>query len=366
MTEPSTRLMTGPHAGEHAPRLVSARKPLLHTRSASGDTRMPLPYTNGWFAVCFSHEVRPGALITVPFMGQDLVVYRTASGLLRVIEPYCPHLGAHLGHGGTIDGEHLTCAFHGLVFGPDGACVRACPGQTPPRTALTSRYAKEANGVVMVWRHSEDIPPEWDFPSLDLDDRIYPQYGQRELDGYGDAVGENSVDMIHFGSLHGLTEAAMTHEMEQHTLTVSISARWKGKRLNMRLTNFGLGHTRAENEMPEFGLRVTTLVYATPIAPLRWTFRWIDIPSVARFDGWPSPARKLAYRVLNPMAHRWLISFSSEDMPFWRTRAFLKRPALMAGDRSIAAFRRWSAQFYPANPPGDADTEPVLRASAER
>ena len=51
MTEPSTRLMTGPHAGEHAPRLVSARKPLLHTRSASGDTRMPLPYTNGWFAV---------------------------------------------------------------------------------------------------------------------------------------------------------------------------------------------------------------------------------------------------------------------------------------------------------------------------
>ena len=349
MPEPSPRDPTQhPRASSAQP--LDFRKPLPRARSATGETRLPIPYANGWFAVCFSHEVKPRAVRIVPFMGQDLVVYRTQSGLARVIDPYCPHLGAHLGHGGKIDGENLVCPFHGLAFGPDGGCVRACPGQRPPSAALTLRYMKEQNGAIMVWRHSEDRPPEWEIPELDLASHLHPQYSSYELGGYGDAVAENSIDLTHFGWVHGFTETEMSHEVDGHKLIVTFKARWKGLQFRMRMTNFGLGHAKGENEMPDLGVKVTTQVFATPIAPLKWTFRWIDHPSVERLDRWPAPFRRLAYGVLNPLARRWVIRIAQDDFPIWSTRSHLKHPRLMAEDRAITTFRRWSTQFYPPTP----------------
>ncbi|WP_425436809.1 Rieske 2Fe-2S domain-containing protein [Mycobacterium rhizamassiliense] len=42
-------------------------------------------------------------------------MYRTKSGLARAIEAYCPHLGAHLGHGGKVLGDELHCPFHAFA-----------------------------------------------------------------------------------------------------------------------------------------------------------------------------------------------------------------------------------------------------------
>jgi len=374
MPEPTTHFMREPLGVNSAPsvaderhaRVVEVRTPPRPMRSTTGETRPPHPYANGWFAVCFSHEVKPGAVRIVPFAGQDLVIYRTQSGLARAIDPYCPHLGAHLGHGGKVDGENLVCPFHGLSFGPDGGCVRACAGQTPPNAALTGRYMKEMNGAIMVWRHSEDRPPDWDIPEMDLSGRLNPRYGSHELEGYFDSMVENSMDLTHFGWVHGFTETALSHEVDGHKLIVTITARWKGQRFHSRLTNFGLGFTRGENALPDLGVQVVTLAFATPVEPMKWTFRWSDNPSVARFDRWPAPLRKLAYQVLNPLAHRWLISVVGGDFPIWDARTRLPHPKLMAGERSFTAFRRWSAQFYPPTSGDDAQANHVLRMSAGR
>ena len=66
-------------------------------------------YPDGWFAVAFADELRPGQVLRRRFMGEDVVVYRTSGGVLRAVEPYCPHLGAHLGYGGRVEGER-SCA----------------------------------------------------------------------------------------------------------------------------------------------------------------------------------------------------------------------------------------------------------------
>lgn len=50
--------------------------------------RRVLPYPDGWFAVCFSHELKRGDVRTVPFMGQELVVYRTHAGEAFAVEPF--------------------------------------------------------------------------------------------------------------------------------------------------------------------------------------------------------------------------------------------------------------------------------------
>ena len=68
--------------------------------------RIPLPpYPNGWFAVSHSDELEVGQVKTVQALGVEMVVFRGASGQAFAVDPYCAHLGAHLGVGGRVEGE---------------------------------------------------------------------------------------------------------------------------------------------------------------------------------------------------------------------------------------------------------------------
>src|SRR5262249_42051722 len=51
----------------------------------------------GWFAIAFARELTPGTVLSRTMMGRELVVYRTESGKIVVMDAHCPHLGAHLG-----------------------------------------------------------------------------------------------------------------------------------------------------------------------------------------------------------------------------------------------------------------------------
>jgi len=317
-------------------------------RSTVGETRAPLPYPDGWFSVCFSRDLPPGTVRTVPFMGQDLVLYRTAAGRACAIDPYCPHLGAHLGVGGKVQGEELVCPFHGLAFGPEGGCVRTGQGTTPPDASLTLRYTKEVNGAVMVWADHENRPPNWEVPERDLSAFASPpQHSSHEMRGYPQDTGENSVDQVHFGWLHGLTDTAATYEVGDCWMETLLTACWHGQPMRMRMRQFGMGHVQAESEMSRIGFRVITMLYSTPTAPMEWTMSWIDTFELALFERLPRPLRRAAYALLGPVAKRWLASFAQIDFPIWNARAFLGRPKLLRGDRGIAEFRRWSARFYP-------------------
>ncbi len=123
------------------------------------------PYPEGWFCIGFSREWKAGSVGTRRFAGGDAVVYRTRRGVLRVTRPYCPHLGAHLGAGGTVDGEYLVCPFHRFAFAPDGTCART-PYGTPPRASLTLLPSREAYGIVWTWHSPDGAPPSRKLPSL--------------------------------------------------------------------------------------------------------------------------------------------------------------------------------------------------------
>ena len=77
------------------------------------------------------------------FMGEDVVIYRTAGGVLRVVEPYCPHLGAHLGYGGKVQGEELVCPFHHFRFDASGACAATSYGTAPLGVAGGQRVQRD-------------------------------------------------------------------------------------------------------------------------------------------------------------------------------------------------------------------------------
>lgn len=70
------------------------------------------PFPVGWFLVSYSDELAVGQVKPIKAMGHDLVLFRGEDGKARVLGAWCPHLGAHLGHGGTVVGNDIVCPFH--------------------------------------------------------------------------------------------------------------------------------------------------------------------------------------------------------------------------------------------------------------
>ncbi len=60
--------------------------------------------------------------------GEELVAIKTSRGELKVFEAHCPHQGAHLGFGGKLEQDCISCPFHKFYFNSDGAYVGAKPG----------------------------------------------------------------------------------------------------------------------------------------------------------------------------------------------------------------------------------------------
>ena len=93
------------------------------------------PYPRGWFCVGISSELGPGDVRPASYFGRELVLFRTQAGEARVLDAYCPHLGAHLGHGGKIDGEVIVCPFHGWRFDGNGTGTAMLYGKRIPKAA---------------------------------------------------------------------------------------------------------------------------------------------------------------------------------------------------------------------------------------
>lgn len=96
-------------------------------------------------------------------MDEDIVLYRTRDGRPRAVHPYCPHLGAHLGAGGAVEGQNLVCPFHRFAFAPDGTCV-GTPDGPPPRARLQHHSISERNGFLFAWYEPDGAPPTWEIP----------------------------------------------------------------------------------------------------------------------------------------------------------------------------------------------------------
>src|SRR6185437_5152363 len=92
--------------------------------SVQSQSRYPCPrYPRGWFQVAYSDEIDTGAVKPLKYFGKPLVIFRTESGKLSVLDATCPHMRAHLGLGGKVKGESVVCPSHGWQFGTDGVCT---------------------------------------------------------------------------------------------------------------------------------------------------------------------------------------------------------------------------------------------------
>ena len=307
--------------------------------------RFPFPIPNGWFAMCFSDELAAGQVKALHYFGRELIAMRGEDGVARVFDAHCPHLGAHLGHGGTVAGDGVRCPFHGWRYDGTGRCVEVpYAKKIPPKARLHAWRTLERNGLVFVWRHAADIEPQWDLPDVpELRDDAWTTPERREwiVRSTAQEMAENTVDPAHFRFVHKTNTVPETEtaEIRGHLFHVVSN--------NRVATPRGEQRGRIEIQAHGFGLGVT---HFTGIADLLVVTSGSPIDEEHTHTRLQFAVKKLpnsdATRGVGKAFIAEIERQFTQDIPIWENKIHLEHPLLVEGEAEIALLRRWAAQFY--------------------
>ncbi len=328
-------------------------RPTVITRAMNENPRnFPTVLPTGWFQIAYSNEIAPGDVKPLKYFGRDLVIFRTEDGELSVLDAFCPHLGAHLGHGGTVKGTEIECPFHAWRFGLDGVCTAVPYAKRQPRKAkLTRWHTKEVANLVMCWHHAGGEPPQWDVP-----DEI-PEWGTKDgtrneewtewetadwiVRSCNKEMGENAVDSAHFRYLHGTRNLPQSEAtFDGPVLRVFSATGMETPRgpvegsVESLSYGFGMGVVRFKGLAETLNIGCTTPIDREH-AHLRFNF------SVKKLGG-ADITRGVGKAFVNEVKRQ-----VEQDIPIWEHKVHLDKPLLCDGDGPIASYRRWAEQFYP-------------------
>ena len=303
---------------------------------------------NGWFAVAQSQELRAGRVLERRYFGREWVLWRAGAGEPVMQEAYCPHLGAHLG-GGTVQGDHLRCPFHGFEYARDGTCARTSNGRTPPRVRLRTLPLRESAGLVLGYWHADGESPSWEPPRIDGAGFTPFKFLRRAFRGHPQEICENSSDLVHFGPTHGYVEphAIAAPRVDGHVLRVDYGMHRSLDFLGMPKRSapllfsaevYGLGFSRVHARMPSIGVEADLLVMPTPI-----TAEQVELNFAARVK---QPRVPFLGLLLRELFVRGYTSDLMADVPIWSRKRYVPRPALIEGEHTIVAYRKFAEQFY--------------------
>lgn len=318
--------------------------------------RFPMDIPFGWFFVGYSNELANKDVRPVHYFNRDLVLFRTESGEAGLLDAYCPHLGAHLGHGGTVEKETIRCPFHDWRFDKDGQCtdIPYCDRMPPKirdgKIKAQSYPIVEKNKVIWAWYHPENEEPwfdvmeheevnneEWeDLIKYDWTFASNPQ-----------EIAENGVDVAHFRYVHGMDgvpEGETTYDgvvrcsIAQGQKTVkNDQGELETKQSKVKTIQNGAGqkYTRIS------GLTDTLLmVLATPVTEEKVELRFA-------FTHKKFPENSAEYKVAKGTIKTLTGQKGVEgDIPIWEHKRFLPHPLLCDGDGPIMKFRKYFSQFY--------------------
>ncbi len=158
---------------------------------------------NCWYAAAWADEVGESPMHR-QYLGEDVVLYRIADGSIHALQDRCPHRFAPLSMG-TVIGDQLQCAYHGLRFGIDGACVHNPHYEALPAAARVRAFPLvERYGMLWIWMG--DAPADPDMLPVEFAFLANPAF--RAVSGYLHVAGnyqlviDNLLDLTHAPYLH--------------------------------------------------------------------------------------------------------------------------------------------------------------------
>lgn len=329
-------------------------------------------FPTGWYQIGYSEELAPGDVRPVKYFDNDLVLFRTESGEVSLLDAYCPHMGAHLGYGGRICGEQIACPFHDWRFTAAGELheIPYAP-EANRRVGMRRWQTREVQGLILTWFDSFERDPFWEWPGIpEFGDQVnnYPIYPHG-----ADHVGirkiivqspiENTPDYYHFPVVHGAGQPGRPRlwKEEGHFLHTRIGYWFGYGRPSTWLTPDG--PVDGETETHAWGLGLSNarfvlddvtsnqLTATTPVDKEHSQI-WCTV-SVTREPG--SDSDEPTGRA------KKFIDFQKgqirRDFAIWENQRYVEHPPFAGGEEIYyARFRRWSKQFYFDAPYADGET----------
>lgn len=319
------------------------------------------PIPNGWFQVAYSDELEVGQVMPLKYFGQHLVLFRDEEGEAQVLDAFCPHLGAHLGHGGKVEGKCIRCPFHAWKFDGAGNCKDVpYAKKIPPKARIGAWSVCEVAGLIMVWYHAAGQDPAFELPQV-------PEYGDDEWTPYerrrwqiktrNQEMAENAVDSAHFHYVHGTSNMPSSEaEAKGHILRVFSGTGMETPRGPVEGRVESLSHGFGFTTVRFTGLVETLLVSSvTPIdaenVDVRFSF---SVKKVGGADITKGVGKAFVAEVTRQL---------EEDIPIWENKIQWERPLLCDGDGPVGLFRKWCKQFY--TEPTEAQTEANGQSTAQ-
>ena len=321
--------------------------------------RYDLPIPFGWFVVALSNELSVAEVKPLHYFDRDLVLFRTQSGQAKVLDAICPHLGAHLGHGGTVKGESIACPFHGWEFNGEGYCTDVPYAENMPpkivdKQCIRHYEVKEDNQAVWMWYHPNDEAPHWALDSVPEmnDPDFWTQSHSKDwiVNCHIQDTNENAVDKAHFAYVHTsefVPEGDV--EIDGHRRVTELSSKTmafsddgtpiEGEFTDTSFTSksFGPGftwqHFRGVTNSVMMGM-------ITPISQDSVHLRFLFLYPELKTD---------VAKLFNDGYIDNVCTQVEQDMLIWNYKHYQPNPILCDGDGPINQFRKWFAQFYVEN-----------------
>jgi phenylpropionate dioxygenase-like ring-hydroxylating dioxygenase large terminal subunit len=285
------------------------------------------------------------------YFARHLVLWRDDAGDFHLQDAFCPHLGAHLGHGGKVHGESIACPFHGWQFNGAGRCTAVPYAKNMPpkvagdKEALHAYPVVERNRLIWAWYHPHNAAPLWeveDLPETTAAD--WSGFDRHEwiINAHLQDMAENGADPAHFLYVHGTQNKPDT---ELNFGTGRMSGIIKAKMETLRgvvdgtISSYSVGP--GQSWVRFSGICETLLVTAlTPVERDVIHARFAYTQPLEQING---PTARLANAIIRDLTHQ-----VDQDKPIWDYKIFRDQPILCDGDGPIAQFRKYYSQYYAA------------------
>lgn len=293
----------------------------------------------GWYRLGRGDELGPATVRPWSALGVELVVWVDGAGAVHAADAHCPHMGAHLGHGGSVDeADHLVCPFHAWCFGADGANHGERAGDAGV-DLVTHPVAVVGEHVYVFLAHDPVAGAmPWDPPDLHRLPRPDPprllRTTEYRLTAHQQVIIEGDFDRAHFPLVHQRVFRAEDAEFGEHGARVAYTVTEPAPQ-TVHFELDGLSRVREQVAFDGIELllvadsvsldRSTTLTHAT-------TALW-------------GPSDD-AVRVVAARIERLLRRDLARDAAIWERRDYEAVPAFGPDDALLVQFRRWAKRFY--------------------